>query len=107
MKNYTHKTKSRALLGYGKWKPTLILIGLLLGMGGMKMMAQSDAPDGLHMKKTFTPTADDGSEGYITLETYVTGASVTVSKSIPSEQRPKEICGIASSHKSIRSSLGR
>ena len=85
MKNYTHKTKSRALLGYGKWKPTLILIGLLLGMGGMKMMAQSDAPDGLHMKKTFTPTADDGSEGYITLETYVTGASVTVSKSIPSD----------------------
>lgn len=85
MKNYTHKTKSRAFFGYGKWKPTLLLIGLLLGMGGMKMMAQSDAPDGLQMKKTFTPTTNDGSEGYITLETYVTGASVTVSKSIPSD----------------------
>lgn len=85
MKNYAHKTKSCALLGYGKWKPTLLLIGLLLGMSGMKMMAQSDAPDGLQMKKTFTPTADDGSEGYITLETYVTGASVTISRSIPSD----------------------
>ncbi len=85
MKNYAHKTKSCALLGYGKWKPTLLLIGLLLGMSGMKMIAQSDAPDGLQMKKTYTPTSEDGSEGFITLETFVTGASVTISKSIPSD----------------------
>ena len=51
MKHYEQRELGLAQLGHGKWKGhlrcTLLLIGLLLGMGGMKMMAQSDAPDGL------------------------------------------------------------
>ena len=89
MKRYANEKRNVAQRSHNKLKlalgNTLLLIGLVFGMGNMKVMAQSDAPDGLQMKKTFTPTSDDGSEGYITLETFVTGDMVTISKSIPSD----------------------
>lgn len=66
---------------------TLLLIGfgLFFGFNAHTAFAQSDAPDGLHMKKTFTPTNPESTEGIITLETFVTGSMVTVSQSIPSD----------------------
>ena len=87
MKKELQLNESLAALGHGKWKRalgcTLLMIGLL--MGGMNAWAQSGAPAGLEMSKTFTP--DDASQhsGWITLETFVTGTDITSSTSQPND----------------------
>ena len=87
--NYNKKNKGLALLGQGKWKHalgcTLLLIGFVLGLGGMKTYAQEYEGGKLQMSKQFHPTKDDNSEGELWLETYVTGAHITHSVAVPSD----------------------
>lgn len=87
--NYNKKNAILALLGQGKWKHalkfTLLLIGFVLGLGGMKTYAQEYEGGKLQMSKQFHPTKDDNSEGELWLETYVTGAHITHSVAVPSD----------------------
>lgn len=69
-----------ALLGHGKWKSalghTLLLIGMLLVSMGAFAQSMTPIPPGLKMEKKWEPTNDDGTQGNILVETYVTGHSV-------------------------------
>ena len=88
MNHYANK-KSLALLGQGRWKHalgcTLLLIGFVLGLGGMKTYAQEYEGGKLQMSKQFHSTSEDNSEGELWLETYVTGAHITHSVAVPSD----------------------
>ena len=42
-------------------------------------------PTGLNMTKNWTPTSTNGDEGYVTLEAFVTGSSVTVETHAPTD----------------------
>ena len=79
MNHYTNK-KSLAQLGHGKWKSalghTLLLIGMLLVSMGAFAQNFTPIPEGLKMEKKWEPTNDDGTQGNILVETYVTGHSV-------------------------------
>lgn len=79
MNHYANK-KSLALLGHGKWKSTLgctlLLIGMLLVSMGANAQNFTPIPEGLKMEKKWEPTNDDGTQGNILVETFVTGHSV-------------------------------
>ena len=79
MNHYTNK-KSLVQLGHGKWKSalghTLLLIGMLLVSLGAFAQSMTPIPPGLKMEKKWEPTNDDGTQGNILVETYVTGHSV-------------------------------
>ncbi|MBQ8959177.1 MAG: VWA domain-containing protein [Bacteroidales bacterium] len=47
--------------------------------------AQTPPPEGLKMDKTWTATNATGSEGYVTLEAFVTGESVTTYSAVPTD----------------------
>ena len=85
--NYYKNKKSLALLGHSKLKAilpfTLLLIGLLVSMNGA--WAQSYENGKLQMSKTYKPTKQDHSEGYLWLETYVTGSHFTTSVQVPTD----------------------
>ena len=87
--NYNKKNKCLALLGQGKWKHalgcTLLLIGFVLGLGGMKAYAQSYEDGKLIMSKKFYPSNDEHTQGDLWLETYVTGAQFTTSIAVPAD----------------------
>ena len=89
MNHNDNTTKRLAALGHGKWKRalrhTFIIIGMLtLGAGSMSAWAQEPTPppDGLHMSKEWYPTNEDGTEGYLLLQTFVTGESMTLTQEI-------------------------
>ncbi len=88
MNHYANK-KSLALLGHGKWKSalghTLLIIGLVLGLGGMNVWAQDAIPEAVKLDKKFIPDDATGHSGKIVLETYVTGNVTQVTATQPTD----------------------
>ena len=88
MKQNDQQRRGLAKRSHGKWKRalghTLLIIGVL-ALGGMNAWGQEYEGGKLQLTKTFHPTKDDNTEGYIWLETYVTGADITHVVAQPSD----------------------
>ena len=92
MKNYNKLKRREGKNALGKHIQALrnlFLIGVfLLGVGNWYAFAQSitpEIPSGLVMSKQWVPTSDDGTQGNVILETYVTGSSITSISSVPND----------------------
>lgn len=60
----------------------LMLLPMAIGCGELKAQVP---PEGLVMSKNWTPTSESGDEGFVTLEAFVTGTSLTVETHAPSD----------------------
>ncbi len=75
------------LLKFGKSKTRMLKFALLLMLFPVTLAAlkAQTPPTGLNMTKNWTSTSDTGDEGYVTLEAFVTGSSVTVETHAPTD----------------------
>ena len=87
------ETSSRLLLPRNRQSKTIqpcrprytLLIILIAGLLSRTVQAQTPSPEGLVLDKTWTRTNESGSEGYVTLEAFVTGQSITTYSAVPAD----------------------
>ena len=89
MKQMNKMNPGCARIGHSKWKSalghTLLIIGMVLGLGGVNAWGQDEIPDALKLDKYFVPDDETGHSGKLWLETYTTGSVEHITTSQPTD----------------------
>ncbi len=81
-KNIVANVRGKGTRSLAQFTLLIMLLPVAFWGGGLK--AQTP-PEGLHMNKTWTSNSTNNGEGYVTLETFVTGSSVTGQTHAPTD----------------------
>ena len=77
------KHKGKTIVNNVRRYTLLLIVGALACTSSA--YAQTSPPEGLKMDKSWTATNETGTEGYVTLEAFVTGESVTTYTAVPTD----------------------